>query len=57
MVKERGALGFLPKEALPGMVDNLRRLGYTVIGPRERDGVAVLGEIENADRIARGFRV
>ncbi len=46
---------FLPKASLEALIAALRDQGYTVLGPRERDGVIALREVHAAADLAHGM--
>ena len=51
-----GQRKYLPKPELGTLVAGLREAGYTVLGRKLVDGVALLRPIQSADELARGFR-
>jgi sulfhydrogenase subunit beta (sulfur reductase) len=52
---EMGTTVALPKTALPGLLANLEKMGYDVIGPQVKDNTIVYASLSQVDDLPRGY--
>jgi sulfhydrogenase subunit beta (sulfur reductase) len=52
---EMGTTVALPKTALPGLLENLKKMGYDVIGPQVKDNTIVYASLAQAEDLPQGY--
>jgi len=52
---EMGTTIALPKSALAGLIANLKRIGYEVVGPQVKDNTIVYAPLSKSEELPRGY--